>query len=90
MYQLITGDWRHTFVWEKNERLTRFVIDADSQFVVAMQVQRSEASESFREATREEMKDLQNSLVNAKGEIFERPSDFSLTECEELPSWALV
>ena len=75
MYEFSTGDWNHIFAWEKNKRTTRFVIDTSSQFVVAMQVQRSEASDSFTEATREEMRDLQDSLVNANGEIFERPGD---------------
>lgn len=89
MYEFITGDWDHIFAWEKTKRATRFVIDTSSQFVVAAQVQRSEASDSFTEATREEMKDLQDSLVNANGEIFERPGDYGLTICEELPSWVL-
>ncbi|WP_046483553.1 hypothetical protein [Pseudomonas veronii] len=90
MYEFITGDWGHLFAREKNERTTRFVIDTSSQFVVAAQVQRGEASDSFTNASREEMKDLQNSLVNANGEIFERPGDYGLTVCEELPAWALA
>lgn len=89
MYQFITGDWGHIFAWEKNVRSTRIVLDTSSQLLVAAQVQRSEASDTFSQASREEMKDLQDSLVNANGEIFERPSDYALTVCEELPSWAL-
>lgn len=90
MYQFITGDWGHIFAWEKNERLTRIVVDTSSQLLVAAQVQRSEASDTFSQASREEMKDLQDSLVNANGEIFEQPGDYRLTVCEELPSWALA
>ncbi|MBX8556969.1 hypothetical protein K5D56_25620 [Pseudomonas cichorii] len=90
MYQFITGDWGHLFAGEKFERTTRIVVDTSSQLLVAAQVQRSEALDSFTQASREEMKDLQDSIVNANGEIFEQPDDYGLMECETLPSWALA
>lgn len=34
--------------------------------------------------------DLQDSLVNANGEIYERPGEYGLTVCEKLPTWALA
>lgn len=90
MYQFITGNWGHIFEGEKSERMTRIVVDTCSQLLVAAQVQRNGPTDSFTQAFREEMKDLQDSLVNANGEIFDRPGDYGLTLCEELPSWALA
>lgn len=90
MYQFITGNWGHIFQGEKSERMTRIVVDTSSELLVAAQVQRNRATDLFTPATREEMKDLQDSLVNANSEIFERPGEYGLSVTSDFPSWALA
>lgn len=69
--------------------MTRILVDTGSQLLVSAQVQRNQAADSFTPASREEIKDLQDSLVNENAEIFERPGDcgLSVCDCEQLPAW---
>lgn len=89
MGKLITGSWGHLFASDKSERMTCIVLDVESQKLVAAQVQRDRATDSFTTASRDEMADLQDSLVNANGELFDNPAGYGLSLCDSLPSWAV-
>ncbi|MEG0869656.1 MAG: hypothetical protein RSG77_21825 [Hafnia sp.] len=87
--QWITGFWGHIFEGERSDRMTRIVLDPVNQKLVAAQVQRQRAmADSFSNATADEMSDLEDSLVNANGELFTTPGDYGLERVDELPEWA--
>lgn len=89
MSRYVTGDLKHVFEWESEERVVRVLADTESWLVVAAQVRRGSSADSFTEASRYEMKDLQFFYFQKNTEIFERPADFGLTACDEdqLPGW---
>lgn len=85
----IVGGWGHLFEGDKSERITMVVLDAATETLVAALVQRNRAIEdSFTPASRDEHADLEDSLINANGELFDNPADFGLEVVTELPDWA--
>lgn len=89
--QYIVGEWSHLFPDENNDRPTRIVIDAVTQKLVRLQVQQNRAvSDSYRVATRLEVEDVEDSIVNANPEVFDAPADFGLEATNELPAWAVT
>lgn len=84
----IVGGWGHLFVDEKSERMTRIVLDAHSQKLIHMSVQANRAVEdSYREGSAAEFADVEDSLLNANGELFDNPVDHGLAYACELPHW---
>ncbi|MNO06902.1 hypothetical protein D3C81_2288830 [compost metagenome] len=69
--------------------MTQIVLDAEQQQLVAARVQRDRATDVYTAATRDEFADLQDSLINANGELFDDPTAFALTGADELPTWAV-
>lgn len=89
MAKYLSGNWGHIFDGEQQERMTRIVVDADAQKLVFAQVQRIRSMESsYKEAVREEMADLEDSLLNGNSELFDYPEGFGLIVTEGLPEWA--
>lgn len=87
----ITGDWGHIFDGDQSERLTRIVIDAQSRKLIRMEVQRNRSvNNSYTEASRIEVADVEDSLVNANSEVFDTPADFGLISTNDLPDWAAL
>ncbi|MBP5947926.1 hypothetical protein [Pseudomonas sp. P9(2020)] len=86
----IVGPWNHIFSGEPSERLTRIVLNASTQKLIHMEVQANRSMlDSYRAATQHEIADVEDSLVNANGELFDAPDDFGLQAACELPAWAL-
>jgi hypothetical protein len=86
----IVGGWGHLFEDDKSERITMVVLDAATETLVAALVQRNRAIEdSFTPATEAEHADLEDSLINANGELFTNPADFGLEVVSELPGWVV-
>lgn len=84
----IVGHWGHLFESDKDERMTRFVIDAQSHKVLRADIQASRAiGDSYREAELAELESLQQSLTSANPEVFATPEDFGLEWTEDLPNW---
>jgi hypothetical protein len=89
MSKFISGNWGHIFEADEHERMTRIVIDADSQKLVFAQVQRIRSMDStYSEASRHEMADLEDSLLDANADLFNDPVGFGLTTTDEIPEWA--
>ncbi|MDU8350639.1 hypothetical protein RYA05_01900 [Pseudomonas syringae pv. actinidiae] len=87
--QFITGQWAHIFEGERHDRNTRIVLDAHSQKLVSAHVQRNMAiNDSYTPASRDEIADIEDSLVNANGELFDNPNDYGLEYANTLPVWA--
>ncbi|KQW19738.1 MULTISPECIES: hypothetical protein [Pseudomonas] len=84
----IVGSWGHLFAGEKSERMTRIVLDAHSQKLIHLSVLANRAVEdSYREGSRAEAADVEDSLLNANGELFDNPTDYGLASVSELPAW---
>ncbi|MFU5275039.1 hypothetical protein ACM7YY_09945 [Pseudomonas aeruginosa] len=87
--QYITGNWSHIFDGERSERMTRVVLDAPTQKLLVLQVQRNRAViGSYGLSTRTELLDVEDSMVNANPELFDDPSAFGLAVTDSLPVWA--
>lgn len=87
--QYITGNWNHIFEGERSERMTRVVLDAATQKVLVLQVQRNRAmTDSYGLSTRNELLDVEDSMVNANPELFDDPSAFGLVVTDSMPDWA--
>lgn len=85
----ITGEWSHLFPCDKGERRTRIVVNATEQKLIQLQVQVNRAIlDSFRPATPDELADVEDSLINANGELFDNPADYGLSTTTEIPAWA--
>jgi hypothetical protein len=86
----IVGPWNHIFSGETGERLTRIVLSASTHKLIHMEVQANRSIlDSYRAATRDEIEDVEDSLVNANVELFDAPDDFGLEAASELPAWAV-
>ncbi|MPQ69495.1 hypothetical protein [Pseudomonas sp. MWU12-2323] len=86
---LLVGTWDHLFDGDKGERTTRIVLDASTYKLIHMEVQANRAIiDSYRKATLPEIKDVEDSLVNANAELFDSPEEFGLQATSELPAWA--
>lgn len=84
----ISGIWSHLFKDDQGERTTRILIDATSQKLIRMDIQANRAiNDSFRQASRDEMADVEDSLVNANSELFDMPDDYGLELTNALPEW---
>ncbi|MBM5458664.1 hypothetical protein H8F21_13925 [Pseudomonas sp. P66] len=89
MPKYLSGNWSHIFDGEEHERMTRIVVDAETKKLVFAQVQRIRSmSTSYSEAHPAEMKDLEDSILNANCEVFDDPADYGLTGTEAMPGWA--
>ena len=87
--QYITGNWSHIFEGERSERMTRVVLDAATQKVLVLQVQRNRAvTDSYGHSTRTELLDVEDSMVNANAELFDDPGAFDLEVTDSMPDWA--
>ena len=85
---LIVGTWSHLF--KDGERLTRIVLDAGTYKLIHLDVQVNRAiNNHYRAATANELADVEDSLVNANGDLFDNPAGFGLEAAYELPAWAL-
>lgn len=86
----IVGPWSHIFSGETGERLTRIVLNASTHKLIHIEVQANRSMlDSYRAATHDEIQDVEDSLVNANGELFDAPGDFGLEAASELPAWAV-
>lgn len=84
---LIVGTWSHLF--EDGERLTRIALDTGTYKLIHLEVQVNRAiNDHYRAATAIEFADVEDSLVNANGDLFDEPEDFGLDAASELPEWA--
>lgn len=84
----IVGYWGHLFESDKDERMTRLVIDAQSHKVLRADIQANRAiGDNFREAELAELESLQQSLTGANPEVFDTPDDFGLERADDLPYW---
>lgn len=84
----IVGSWGHLFADEKSERMTRIVLDAHNQKLIHMSVLANRAVEdSYREGSAAEFADVEDSLLNANGELFDNPVEYGLAYACELPRW---
>ncbi|NMX83646.1 hypothetical protein HBO10_29515 [Pseudomonas sp. WS 5503] len=89
MSKFISGTWGHIFEADEHERMTRIVIDAESQKLVFAQIQRMRSMDSsYSEACRHEMADLEESLLDANADLFNDPVGFGLITSHEIPEWA--
>lgn len=86
--KFIAGDWGHLFQGDNAERMTRILVDAANHKLIRMDVQSNRAiNDSYREASREELDDVQDSLVNGNPEVFDSPEDYGLLGMDTLPDW---
>lgn len=84
----IVGYWGHLFENDKDERMTRLVINAHSRKVLRADIQANRAiADSFRETDLGELGSLQNSLTSANPEVFDTPEDFGMERTADLPGW---
>nr|WP_011923090.1 hypothetical protein [Pseudomonas fluorescens]CAM96314.1 hypothetical protein pQBR0282 [Pseudomonas fluorescens SBW25] len=89
MSKYISGNWGHIFEADERERMTRIVIDAESQKLVFAQIQRIRSMDStYSEASHHEMADLEESLLDANAELFNDPVGFGLITTDAIPEWA--
>lgn len=85
----ISGLWSHIFGDNQGETGTRILLDADSRKLIRLDVQASRAiQDSYREGSNDEFADVQDSLVNANGELFDNPAAFGLDLTDAIPAWA--
>jgi hypothetical protein len=86
----ITGYWGHIFDGERSERMTRVVLDATTQKLLVLHVQRNRAViDSYELSTRSELLDVEDSMINANSELFDDPNAFDLEVTASLPAWAV-
>lgn len=84
----ITGAWSHLFAGDQGERSTRIVVDSSTHRLMRMDIQANRAiMDSYRQATREEEADVEDSLVNANGDLFDTPDAYGLEYTDVLPAW---
>lgn len=87
--KFITGRWAHIFDGESHDRNTLILLDTQTQKLIEAKVQRNMAvNDSYTQATPDEIADIEDSLVNANGELFENPKDYGLEHTDNLPIWA--
>jgi hypothetical protein len=77
---LIAEDWGHTFVGS-TETMVSFVFDTTVHRITYMMVKGQLAS-------RAEIADVENSLLNANSEALDDPEEWGLEASDELPDWA--
>lgn len=79
--------WGHIFTEDDREveRDTRFVYDRDTEKLVHLDILRGN---KWREASRAEIADLEDSLKNANEDALDNPGNWDLDEADELPQWA--
>lgn len=88
--RFITGEWAHIFEGERSDRQTRILINAETHTLLEAKVQRNRSIlDSFTPATRHEMADIQDSLVNSNSELFDNPVDYGLEYANDPPAWAV-
>jgi hypothetical protein len=80
---LVSDGWGHVF--DKGERMVRFVFDTELQQVIFMEV---ETSSGWQATTKVQMADVTDSLVNANEEVLTNPEDEGLGAVDVLPTWA--
>ena len=86
--RFITGDWGHLFLGDKSERMTRILFDATADKLLRLDVQDNRALQnSYRPASREELAEVEDSLINGNIEVFDSPEDFGLLAVDTLPYW---
>lgn len=84
----ISGTWNHLFADDKCERSTRILLDASTQKLLRLDVQHNLAiSDSYRQAFPDELADVEDSLLNANGDLFDTPNDYGLELIYTLPEW---
>jgi hypothetical protein len=76
--------WGHIFAGSR-EQAVDFVFDRATNRIVYMEF--SSHNDSATPATRAEMDDVQDSLINANSEALEDPASWELEEVDELPDW---
>ena len=76
--------WGHIFAGSR-EQPVDFVFDRETNRIVYMEF--SCHNNSATPATRAEMDDVQDSLMNANSEALEDPASWELEEVDELPDW---
>lgn len=83
----VGAGWGHIFTEDGREveRDTRFVYDRDAGRLVHLDILRGN---KWREASRAEIEDLEDSLKNANEDALENPADWDLDETDDLPEWA--
>lgn len=85
MKSYITGNWGHIFPSSQSERDLRFVLDTNTNKVIAMQIR---TGSGYQHATKEEMADVEDSLLNANEDAIKHPEDWGLVAVAMLPDWA--
>ncbi|MBB3105234.1 hypothetical protein [Azomonas macrocytogenes] len=89
-HKYIAGEWCHFFPGDKHERLARAVLDAHARKLAFLQVLENRAiRDSYHQPTSVEFDNLQDSLVNANGKLFDDPMAFGLYGTDDLPAWAI-
>lgn len=82
------GHWEHLFEGEKSPRMTKILVDVENETVVAAVIQRNRGVESsYTLAKGYELKDIQDSVINANGECLESPADYGLEISDSEPEW---
>lgn len=78
---LVAEAWGHIFAG-RTEQMVRFVFDRQAQNMVYMEFNDGTV------ASRAEMEDVKDSLLNANEEALEDPAGWGLDEEAEIPDWA--
>ncbi len=82
---LVASSWGHIFDDVEGERMTDWVLDRESNKLVAATYM---FEHKVYDASPEMLADLEDSVVNANSECLESPGDWDLEETDDLPDWA--
>lgn len=82
----VGAGWGHIFSEGSREveRDTRFVWDCDAEKLIHLDIMRDN---KWREASQDEILDLEDSLKNANPDALDNPDDWGLDASDDLPAW---
>ena len=82
----ITGELGHIFNVGEPESKVRICFNIQKNKIEEMQIQ---VGAEWQKASRFQLGDVQDSLLNSNEEAIEFPEDFGLQHADTIPSWAL-
>lgn len=82
---LIAAHWPHIFDGARAPATVRFVFERVSETICRLEMLDGAV---WILASRVQLEDVQDSLLNANEDALSSPSDYGLTESEYLPEWA--
>lgn len=87
-YIITEGYWGHIFNEKQGEILTEWVYDTQEDQLIGARVANDRSDfPSWREATADELADLEDSVKNANSDALDNPENWGLTQTDELPDY---